>query len=319
MKTFLKKALFFGLLLLLYFSITGIYNYVLDPYGILETRKEFVGIRPNEHSLKVHFVLQNKDKFNSFLFSNSKGGVLHFNQLNTVSDAWYNMTYSLGTPEEFYKDMILFLKNNLQIKTIVMGLDEGAIYERASSHKNQASRKFIGMEDQAINWEYFFLPISLKKFLRIDTTKKHVIHDIYQNGNYFEKNAYLEGCDLVEELIATPFPKEELKQALDFSSQIATFRSIQDLCLERSINLTFLVHPTSVENHTNSVEKRFQFNQLLSEMKKENFRVFQPFEKTLLKNNPCYWLDKHHYTKIVGDSILRMYTSFEELEKINQH
>ncbi len=302
---------FFGIIVLLYFSITGIYNYTLDPYGILETRTEFVGIRPNEHSLKVHYILQNNQSFNSFLFSNSKGGALHFNQLNTKSNTWYNMTYSLGTPEEFYDDMILFLKNNVQLKNIVVGLDEGAIYERASSHKNQASRKFVSMEEQSTNWEYLFLPISLKKFSRIDLDKKHVVHDIYENGNYFVKNAYADDCDLVEELVHVPYPKEEVKPVLDFSSQIETLQSIQDLCQERNIKVTFLVHPTSYDNHKNSAEKRFQFNQLLSEMKKEELVLFQPFENSLLQNNPCYWIDKHHYTKKVGDSILQMYTEFK--------
>lgn len=312
MKPFLKKVAFFGVIVLLYFSIAGIYNYTLDPYGILETRKEFVAIRPNEHSLKVHYVLQNSKKFNSFLFSNSKGGALHFNQLNTKSNTWYNMTYSLGTPEEFCDDMVLFLKNNIQIKNIVVGLDEGAIYERASSHKNQASRKFVPMDTQSLNWEYLFLPISLKKFLRIDVTKKHVVHDIYENGNYFVKNAYDTNCDLVEQLIVVPLPREEVKPLLDFSSQLETLQSIQDLCQEKNINLTFLVHPTSIDNHKNSAEKRFQFNQLLSKMKKEEIVLFQPFENSLLKNNSCYWLDKHHYTKKVGDSILEMYTKFKK-------
>lgn len=314
MKAFLKKAAFFGIVVLLYFSVTGIYNYTLDPYGILETRKEFVGIRPNEHSLKVHHVLQNTNKFNSFLFSNSKGGALHFNQLNNESNIWYNMTYSLGTPEEFYNDMILFVKNNVELKNIVVGLDEGVIYERASSHKNQASRKFVSMEDQSMNWEYLFLPISLKKFLRIDLDKKHIVHNVYKNGNYMAKNAYADDCDLFESLVLVPSPIEDVKPLLDFSSQIKALRKIQDFCHERNINLTFLVHPTSLENHLKSTEKRFQFVQLLTALEKDEIVLFKPFEKSLIQNNSCHWLDRHHYTKKVGDSILQMYTQSKELQ-----
>lgn len=317
MKPFLKKAIFFGIIVFLYFTVTGVCNYILDPYGILETRREFVGIRPNEHSLKVYNVLQNETKFNSFLFSNSKGGALHFDQLNTESNTWYNMTYSLGTPEEFHDDMVLFFKNNVEIKNIVIGLDEGVIYERASSHKNQASRKFVTMEDQSVNWEYLFLPISLKKFLHIDLDKKHIIHDVYENGNYFEKNAYADDCNFVEEFVLAPYPNEDSQRILDFTSQIKVLHSIQNLCDEKNINLTFLVHPTSLENHTKSAEKRFQFNQLLTVLEKEEFVLFQPFEKSLIQNNSCYWLDRHHYTKKVGDSILQMYTQFKDLQPSN--
>ena len=314
MKQFLKKAAFFGLIVLLYFSVSGVYNYTLDPYGILETRKEFVGIRPNEHSLKVHHVLQNSKEFNSFLFSNSKGGALHFNQLNDQTNNWYNMTYSLGTPEEFHHDMVLFVNNNVAIKNIVIGLDEGVIYERASSHKNQASRKFVPIVNQSINWEYLFLPISLKKFLRIDLDKKHIIHDVYKSGNYLEQNAYPDNCDLTEELVIVPQPNEISQPLLDFSSQINTLKSIQDFCKKKNINLSFLVHPTSLENHKKSEAKRFQFNQLLGVMENEQFVLFRPFEKNLIQNSSCYWLDRHHYTKKVGDSILQMYTQYKDLD-----
>ena len=312
MKRFLIKAAFFGLIVLLYFTVAGVYNYTLDPYGILETRKEFVGIRPNEHSLKVHHILQNSKEFNSFLFSNSKGGALHFNQLNNKINNWYNMTYSLGTPEEFYHDLILFAKNNVAIKNIVIGLDEGVIYERASSHKNQASRKFVAMEDQLMNWEYLFLPISLKKFMRIDLDKKHIVHDVYQTGNYIARNAYSEDCELTEAFEIVPHPKESLQQPLDFSSTLNTLKNIQGFCHKENINLTFLVHPTSVDNHRKSATKRFQFNELLEIMKKEQFVLFRPFENNLIQNNSCYWLDRHHYTKKVGDSILQMYVQFKD-------
>ena len=317
MKAFLKKAAFFGVIVLLYFSVTAICNYTLDPYGILKNRKEFVGIRPNEHSLKVHYVLQNTYKFNSFLFSNSKGGVLHFNQLNNEANTWYNMTYSLGTPEEFYDDMVLFLKNNVEIKNIVVGLDEGVIYERASSHKNQASRKFVSMEGQSINWEYLFLPVSLKKFFHIDLDKKHVIHDIYENGNYYAKNAYANDCDSFKELELLLLPKEDMRPLLDFASQIKTLQKIQNLCREKNINLTFMSHPSSYDNFIKSTEKRLQFNQLLKALEKENFVFFKPFGERLIQNNSCHWLDKHHYSEKLGDSILEMYIEFKKIKVVN--
>ncbi|PKA98050.1 hypothetical protein B0O79_1730 [Flavobacteriaceae bacterium MAR_2009_75] len=314
MRTFLKKTAFFSLIVLAYFTMTGIYNYNIDPYGILEKRKEFPGIRPNEHSLKVHHILQNTDKFNSFLFSNSKGGALHFNQLNNESDRWYNMTYSLGTPDEFYADMLLFVKNDVEVKNIVVGLDEGAIYERASSHINQASRKFVPMEEDKIHWEYLFLPISFKKISGVDENKKHIVHDIYKDGNYYAKNAYDDNCDDKEELVLLPHPVEEVEKQLDFSSQIETLQKIQNLCHKNKIHLTFLIHPTSQDNLKKSTEKLLQFKQLLISLKKNGFDLFEPFGNSLFENNSCYWLDRHHYSKKIGDSILQMYVDFSEAE-----
>lgn len=316
MKRFLKKIAFFTLIILLYFVVTGIYNYTLDPYGILGNRKEFNGIRPNSHSLKVDHVLNAEVKFNSFLFSNSKGGVLHFNQLNNKKDTWYNMTYSLGTPEEFYEDIVLFLEKGLTINKIVVGLDESTIYERASSHQNQASRKFVTLEKGKVNWEYLFLPISLKKKLNTDLTKKHIAYDFFNDGNYYEKNAYAINCDTVENIVLQDYPAVALTGKLDFTAKIASIQKIKDICITNGIDLTFIVHPCSLDNYLVSAEKRNQLNVLIKDLEISGIETLQPFGKQLLQKNTCYWRDNHHYTKKIGDSILKLYQDYQFSTKI---
>lgn len=315
MKSFLKKILFFCSIICIYFIVTASYNYTLDPYGILGTRKVFNGVRPNSHSLKVDHVLKSDKKFNSFLFSNSKGGVLHFNQLDNEENTWYNMTYSLGTPEEFLTDILLFLKKGIKIKNVVVGLDESTIYERASNHKNQASRKFVSLEEEKINWEYLFLPISLNKNLNKDLSKKYIAYDFFNDGNYYEKNAYQEDCDLKEDPIISPYPSPTAKTKLNFSSKIKTLQNIKDLCAEKNVNLIFLVHPCSSDNYHESSQKRTQLNFLINEMEGMGFDVFQPFDKNLIENNSCFWRDNHHYTQKIGDSILRLYVDFNSPPK----
>lgn len=317
MKKFLKKIAFFALIVLLYFVVTGTYNYTLDPYGILGNRKEFNGIRPNSHSLKVNHVLNSEIKFNSFLFSNSKGGVLHFNQLNNKKDTWYNMTYSLGTPEEFYKDIVLFLEKGIPINKIVVGLDESTIYERAISHKNQASRKFVTLEKDQINWEYLFLPISLKKKLNTDLKKKHIVYDFFNDGNYYEKNAYDLKCDVVENLELQDYPPVELKGKLDFTAKKTSIQNIKDICKTNGIELTFIVHPCSYDNYLASAEKRNQLNVLIKELEYSGIEILQPFGNHLMKKNSCSWRDNHHYTKKIGDSILKLYQDYKFATKID--
>lgn len=296
------------MIVLLYFSATSMYNYIIDPYGIMGNRREFHGIRPNEHSLKVHYVLQNPKKFNNFLFSNSKGGMLHVKQLNTNDESWYNMTYSLGTPEEFYADLLLFLENDVQIKNLIIAMDEGVIYERTSSHENDASRKFVDLQEDKVQWEFLFLPISVKKILGTDLDKKHIVHDIYIDGNYYARNAYEAQCSQKENLEVQDIPDFSSSHTLDFSSQIEILEKITFLCKQQNIGLTLLVHPSSYDNYISSTDKRIQFEYLLDTLEKKGFELFRPFESKLLTMNPCYWLDEHHYTKNVGDIILNEYS-----------
>jgi len=136
------------------------------------------------------------------------------------------MTYSLGTPEEFLADILMFLENNIKIKNIVVGLDESTIYERASTHENQASRKFISIKDGEINWEYLFLPISINKNLNKDLNKKYIAYDFFNDGNYYEKNAYALNCDSIEQLEMVSYAKKVTRVNLNFSSKIETFKKI---------------------------------------------------------------------------------------------
>jgi len=311
MKSFLKNIAFYASIILFYFIVTGVFNYNYDPYGILGNRKEFVGIRPNEHSLKVQHVLENKGAYNSFLFSNSKGGALHFNQLNTTGEQWYNMTYSLGTPEEFYNDLLRFLEHNIEIKNVVVALDDGAIFERTSAHENQASRKYINLEEKKLNWEYLFLPISFKKMKQIDTTKKHIVHDVFKDGNYYAKNAHPSNCALNKKPVLELNADEISPSENGFSSQIKVFKKIQSLCKEHSINLVFLAHPTSKENYLKSTNRLLQLNALIAVMKNEELPILVPYENYLLQNDDCFWLDRHHYSKRIGDFILGAYSEYK--------
>jgi len=310
MKKFLKKISFYTAIVLLYFLATAMYNYSYDPYGILGNRKEFIGVRPNEHSLKVQHVLQNPNKYNSLLFSNSKGGTLHFSKLNNTQDEWYNMTYSLGTPEEFYDDIQRFINNKMTIKNIVVALDDGAIFERTSSHENQASRKFVALDTKTIHWDYLFLPISFKKIKGVNLEKKHIQHDIFLDGNYYEKNAYDLQCKLNEKIKLIPLPKDQPRGGADFNAKLKELLEIQKLCVERNINLVFLIHPTSYDNYMRSKERLIHFYKLISALEKENVTILRPFEKNIIENNPCFWLDRHHYSSVVGDSIVKLYDNF---------
>ncbi len=295
----------------MYFIATGVFNYNYDPYGILGNRKEFIGIRPNEHSLKVQHVLDNASIYNSFLFSNSKGGALHFNQLNTTDEKWYNMTYSLGTPEEFYDDILRFLKHNIEIKNLVIALDDGAIYERTSAHENQASRKFISLKEKKVNWEYLFLPISFKKMQQVDTSKKHIVHDVFKDGNYYAKNAHPSNCELDKKPVLVLNSDQISIPSVGFSSQLKIFKELQKLCEKLEINLVFLAHPTSKENYSKSTERLVQFNKMIGVMKNEELPILVPFENYLIQNDDCFWLDRHHYSKKIGDTILSLYTEYK--------
>ena len=107
--------------------IVSAFNYTLDFYGVFSVRKVFKDFTPNEHSLKLNFILSEENRSN-LIFGNSRSGVVNsFDKYRS----WYNMSYSMGVPEEFLMDLkkifnersdinevLIFLTKSLSLKFI---------------------------------------------------------------------------------------------------------------------------------------------------------------------------------------------------------
>ena len=90
MKRFIKKTLFFILILALISVSVSIY---IDPFNVfhpLDIKDN--GVEPNKNFIKMTYILNNPDKFDTFIFGSSRVGNIHAN--NLWGEKAYNMTYS---------------------------------------------------------------------------------------------------------------------------------------------------------------------------------------------------------------------------------
>lgn len=119
MKKFLIKISVFFLLCAIVpiaFCITiDPYN-VFHPYSIRSNHVE-----PNKNYIKMKYVLENPEKFDSYIFGSSRVGNLHTEA--NWSEVCYNMTYSEGLPKEALDNIRTMIRQNLIPDKIYLGVD----------------------------------------------------------------------------------------------------------------------------------------------------------------------------------------------------
>src|SRR5690242_10358530 len=104
------KKFFWNILVLffwvaLFFSPVFYFNLIIDPYGIFRSDYSRQRIEPNGHFIKMRYVLNHPEKFDSFIFGNSRAN--NIDNTHIPGGQWYNMYYSLGFPKEHLADLQL--------------------------------------------------------------------------------------------------------------------------------------------------------------------------------------------------------------------
>ncbi len=140
MKKFIINILRFSIFPIIFFSAIVAYNVVFDPFGVIRGDMENQVIEPNQHYLKVKYILENPNKYNAFLFGSSKIGKINVANIDG-DNKWYNMTYSMGVPEEHLTDLKLFLEAGVRVNEVIIGLDEISYIYTAADHTIDPLRK----------------------------------------------------------------------------------------------------------------------------------------------------------------------------------
>jgi hypothetical protein len=134
-----RKWLFLALgILLSIVGLTGLTNYILDPYGLLRKDFTYQFIEPNKNFIKIRFITQNPDRYDSFVFGSSR--VNNINVRKIQGYKCYNVHYSGGLPRDHLDNIRYLLKKRIKIKLIVIGLDEFSFRDDPEARLHQPLR-----------------------------------------------------------------------------------------------------------------------------------------------------------------------------------
>lgn len=309
MKQFLKKTFFLALIPFAYVVFLVSYNLVLDPYGVIKGDMKNQAIEPNKRYLKQKFIINNPSQFNAFLFGNSRVGKINVARINDTN-SWYNMSYSEGLPEEHFKDIQLFLEENISIKKIIIGIDEISCFIPPEAHTNDALRKPYKNEFKPLV-DYLFLLPSKKIYQEIQKAKNANppaigrSQSIYTNGSdprvrqdiIIENNKEIHENDTI---FNYPYwhPKMSIK---NIDPAIEALHNIIQLCNENNIELVLFVNPIFEVSYKKAME-----DGLLIFLKKVlKIKDIYDFSGVydITKNKMNYY-EASHYRPHVGDLII---------------
>ncbi|MBP3330440.1 MAG: hypothetical protein J6L89_06360 [Clostridia bacterium] len=277
--------------------IPAVFCAYVDPYNVMHPLSmRDTGVEPNKNFIKMTYILENPDKFDSFVFGSSRVGNIHVE--NIPDEHCYNMTYSNGLPKEHLANIRTFVENGIVPKKIYLGVD-------SLSYTSDPSENLIGYR---MSYEYltensfeFFknyldpavvgraaAEVMLKeKTKEKDNTK---FYEYGWNSDYNRKTKY--DFKNAEPSIGTVMRMDETL------SEIA---EIVKVCKENKIELVVFTNPMHHVTYKASLEKDYiEFLRRLAEVTPYyNFSGYND-----ITTDDKNFIDSSHYTAEVSDMLI---------------
>lgn len=253
---------------------------------------------PNQNFVKMIFLQDHPCKYDTYIVGSSRVGKIP-NEL-IADQKIYNLTYSEGLPAEHLNNLTLLLKNKVQIKSVLLGLDEFSYQRDPQRHLTELLR----IPHPAITHENYIL--FLMKYIRWHEYKFHekeVTYDIISSGRP------LPPPSLVKYINEHPIAHANRQEMQDppyyqqpYRSQTITeIKNIISLCKENHIKLTFFINPVFINTYLKSDIRDF------IRFKKELATITSFYDFAYINSitkNPFFYYDSSHYREPAGEMIL---------------
>ena len=286
-------------LVLISILITMGWNYVFDTSGLYNQDFSVKRVEPNQHFVKMRYILSNSQKYNAFCFGSSRVGNIDLEKIDNGLH-YYNMTYSQGLPAEWLADVRAFVNHGIEVKQVMIGIDDFSFRENPDIHKGQWLR--IPYMDGANLATYF--SYLLKKPARFDKSAeaKGSIFDIYGTG----RPLHPEPDERIEEDVQKHLADEKFQKPAHYVGNriretIGELRQLKDICDSNGIELIVFVNPI------NAVTYRDTNMQEFNEFKYQLAQVTDYYDFSGLNDittNNYYYYETSHYRPLVGDMII---------------
>lgn len=322
-KTWIKNTLLISFILL---TVNIFLNYYTDPNFIFTKQKDeplkclthYGG--PNERFLKINHILNNKDRYDSFIFGSSRAGKIHMEQIKNTT--FYSMTYAAGYPTEHLSVIELFIKNKVNIKNLWIGLDDFS-YAISDEKPYQWSlsrphwkMKFKDNDNIFKFYSYYLLKIVSFKDLKakfnqfFNNNIDYYLYDIHNTGMPHSdiKDMWIENHKEEhnnDKAFLKPFVFAEGNY---IDTCLNNIEKIKQLCIDNNITLTVFINPLHKITYLNN-----DFDTLLK-FKEGLTSIVDYYDFAYLNNittNNYYYFETSHYRSIVGDMIVKSITSHD--------
>ena len=274
----------------------------------------FTSAEPNKNFVKTQYIIHNPKKFNAFIFGSSRVGHLPKDALpesiNNFDLKWYNMTSSVGTPNDHLMTLQTFLKANVTVKAVVIGFDEISMYRSAEVQKYDLLR----MPFQLYKNKFEFYVPYLK--MKTDESIKKQIDEYIAKNHVYEKDVFYTygwsgGKTADYSLTENPVMERYNANSVVYyqKDSYKDLEAIINLCKKNSIKLIFFTNPLYQNLYKASVNAGY-FDFLRKVAQNCEFYNFSSLNK--YTKNPAYYFEWSHYRPALGLLIEKMIFGTEE-------
>lgn len=300
MKKFVKSLLFITSLFVL--VIMG-YNYSVDEYGLFHGDYSKPKADIPERFVKMRFLLQHPDQYNSFCFGSSRIASIDLTRIRN-GKKYYNMTYAAGIPSEWLHDIKQLLAGGVVINQIIIGVDNVSfLLDPIENEKNPLRRPYYNYD-----WKMYTMFL-LQRPVIFSTDNRKFRYDIYNTGRIFQDIAEKkiaanpEGYAENLPLFISPTSRNRISDAIDEIKAIKTFTD------QHGIELIVFINPMSKAAY---LDMDFnQFNDFKCRLANVvSYYDFSGLNEIAVDNHNYY--DTVHYRPVVGDKIIDRVFGMEE-------
>lgn len=292
MRKFVKTVLIYFVISVV--IICGI-AFCIDPYNVLHWKNiRNNGVEPNKNYIKTRYLIENPDKFDSYILGSSRVGAIHTEKI--AGERVYNLTYSEGTPTEQFETIKCLIDNGVNIKNIYIGIDSLSYTLDAYFHRGTGMHStYMELKNPIKFLETYFNPNT--NIAALETIRENSeiagFDGFYEYGWDFDYGlGYKEDWEYSVPSIGTSY---RFFETLDEISQI------KSLCEANGIGLILWTNPMYITTYEESVNQGYLF--FLEELAKiTGFYNFSGIND--ITTDYRNYLDSSHYNAEVGDMMI---------------
>ena len=299
--------IFFGLSLIGVLFAGGV-NYIVDPFNIFHTKFLKEQFQMNERFMKIEYLEENKNKYNSYMFGSSRIGTTPPNIIDKYFEnaKFYNFTVSGANFYDYLTHLKYFIKNEYPIKNLYLQIDIDNMTNFSWAESNYLVKYHPFILEQSLN-KYYLLyltglfPFNIKGKIIENINQKDLVGYYLETGIWTrpikEKKIQENPEKFIKEEISFNVQNKRMIKNTQFENNSKALKEIVDLCLENNINLIIFTTPHN-KNMMDSfiVEDYLKFLKMISIY--TDFYDFTGYN-TITTENINYY-ESSHYRENVG-------------------
>jgi hypothetical protein len=311
----MKKIYYIPFLLIgsiLIFISLPLANYCSDQWRVLhhDYNQSYRGISPNKSFLKVKYLLDNKEKYDTILMGSSRSGYMNS---KLISKNAYNMKFNFALAKTNLHNLKTLLENNVKFNHLWLGVNDYVIWKNPNDHEFDFQRKTYknNFLDKLDTYSFYLL----KKIDDRDIDILKGKYQLYQTEEIVSPDKINMKTAKMRELYALKNPKSWMTRMTKIRPTLLGYQdneyridqaieeiaSIKKLCEDHDINLTVFMYPSFYKTY-------LQFNQYKIEafkrklVKVTSFYDFYGLNEISL--NEMKWQDSSHFHESVGQFMI---------------